>query len=271
MRNNKKLIYEQYYKIKNDINITDDAKSNKINKLIEKLLDITGYEVQDNGTIFDTKRDISKENKNGYYGNIMDQVQAVENILKLKETNIIKKFNIAKLDKNTIKQIASVINKKMGGKTFVLHPKYNIEITMSGIKETVNKNRLYIARPERIKHFLYVYDSVENILKNAIKTDNNVKSFSQQEADIVYDYYLSVVEIEGNNFAVVSIIKKDTARNMLYLNNVDMFEIKKEGMLSGVSSDILESLPDMSQPSNNSINDKIEIVKKRINGIKDKG
>jgi hypothetical protein len=33
-------------------------------------------------------------------------------------------------------------------------------------------------------------------------------------------------------------------------------------MLSGVSSDILESLPDMSQPSNGSIDNKVEIVKK---------
>ncbi|MGI6359456.1 MAG: hypothetical protein ACOX02_00220 [Acholeplasmatales bacterium] len=94
MRNNKKLIYEQYYKIKNDITITDDAKSNKINKLIEKLLDITGYEVKDNGTIFEFEIDNPYGIDKSYYGDVIQQIQALEKTQAFPLQDILVKYDI---------------------------------------------------------------------------------------------------------------------------------------------------------------------------------
>ncbi len=76
-------------------------------------------------------------------------------------------------------------------------------------------------------------------------------------------FFFLITQIFNENAHLVPVPVIDVKDNVV-LQQKTLETIKKEGMLSGVSSDILESLPDMSQPSNDSINNRIEIVNNRI-------
>ncbi len=253
MRNNKKLIYEEYNKIKNDTN--NDVK---IKELTQKLLDITGYIVQDTGTIFEFEIDNPYGIDKGYYGDVIQQIQALEKTQAFPLQDILVKYDI---DTNLSYKVTTLIQKiqnKIKNKN-ISFDGFTVTITNKGIKETIYRKKLR-NNIELLKQYLYVYDNIEQILENSVVTTENVLSY-HNEIDTTYDTRLTIIEIGNETYSVISTIKKAPSLDSLHLTSVELFKInKKEDTTSGLI-DNSTSLPTWSVSSNDSINDKIEIVK----------
>lgn len=280
MRNNKKEIYEEYNKIKKDTN--NDVK---IKKITQKLLNITGYEVKDNGTIFEFENANPYGLKKDYYGDIMQQVEVLENENKIVITQdeVIKTINKYGIKENdTPITIASKIISSLklegsflsfgGEKSQVLIFKnpinnididYDILITPKGIKETFTNRHFFIDKSKTIqKAKIGLMEQLDTLIETSKLTVEN--EISRNNKTITYDVFMNSAIINNGNYLILFKVQKTENSSMFYIHSLEI--IKEEG----ADRPQMEHIS-LNPSSDDSINDKIEIVKKRINGIKDEG
>lgn len=225
-------LINEYKQIKNDTNSAD-----RINQIEQELLNITGIEVQYNGTIFDFvteyhKRDITK------YGRILDQISVINNIetkIDNKEyTGKIKYDNNAK-DKVNAREIFDNLDNHI-----IKSPNGdNIQISKKGIEKTLNSLRRRIKNSTNYKNaLLYTYENIENVVQKGIITKENVISYKKNNSN-KYDYILGSIEIANDTYIVLANIQKARAHSTLYLTELDLVKIKRA----------VETRADKNQPS----------------------
>ncbi len=245
IKNRKKCIYEEYNKIKNDTN--NDVK---IKELTQKLLDITGYEVQENGTIFEFESDNPYGIDKGYYGDIIQQVEVLENENKI----VITQDEVIKtIDKYGIKEndtpisIASKIikilkndnnsylsygdGKRWGFTTFNpinnKNVNYKIVVTPKGIKETFTNRHFFNDKSKTIqKAKVSLMEKLDTLIKTSEVTIKNENS--KYNKTVKYDVFMNSVVIDNEIYIVLFKTQKSDNANVFYIHSLEIIKKRRK-------------------------------------------
>lgn len=249
-------LLQEYKKIKNDTNSAD-----RINQIEKEILNITGIEVQDNGTIFDFVTATTNINYNKY-GRIADQISAVNNIktkIDNKEYNGKIKYDNNARDKTNIKNIYESLDTNI-----IYDPNGNdIRITKKGIDKTLNSLRKNIKTNTDYKNaLLYTYENIGDIIKNGVIIDKKVDSYKANDSN-TFDYILGGLFIENEIYTVLANIR-NAGDKQLHLTRLDLVKIKRAVETSARQSG-LTWVNYTTSPTNNIQQDNKNVKGKKIN------